>query len=260
MTNAARDFSAGVALLGRGFGLIFASRRRLILGVIPALITTVLMLGGLAAIAYTIGDITQWLTGFADGWSDGVRDALRIALGIVIVTLYLSLSVLLFTAITLIIGGPFYEAIAEEIEDELGGVPDAERVPGWRCALIGLRDGVLFVGLSVLIAIPLLLAGFLPLLGQTVVPAIAIAVGGYLLGIELTAIPFARRGRSLKERRRILSRRRSLVLGLSVPAYLLCLVPFAALLVIPAAMAGGTVLAHRLITEGGHVTLGERAA
>ena len=110
--NVVRDFSAGVALLGRGFGLIFASRRRLVLGVVPALLTTLLMLGGLAIIAYTIGDLTQWLTGFAADWSDGLREALRIAVGIVIVTLYLCLSFLLFTAITLIIGGPFYDSIS----------------------------------------------------------------------------------------------------------------------------------------------------
>ena len=37
------------------------------------------------------------------------------------------------------------------------------------------------------------------------------------------------------------------MLGLAVPTYLLCLVPLAALVVIPAAMAGGTVLSHRLL-------------
>ncbi|MGH3428551.1 MAG: EI24 domain-containing protein, partial [Mycobacteriales bacterium] len=161
----------------------------------------------------------------------------------------LGVSVLLFTAISLIIGGPFYEYIAEQVEDELGGVPEAERVSWWRCALIGARDAVLFPIMSLSLAVMLLLASWLPLIGQTVVPAIVVGVNAYLLGIELTAIPFARRGHSLKARHRALSQHRALVLGFAVPTYLLCLIPLVALLVIPAAVAGGTVLAHRLITD-----------
>ena len=251
MTKLLRDFSTGVGLLARGFGLIFSSPRRLLVGVLPALITAVLMLGGLALLAYTITDMASWATSFADSWSGSLRNSLQIAVGVSIIIFSFGISVLLFTAVSLIIGGPFYEYIAEQVEDELGGVPEAERATWWRCALVGARDAVLLVSISLLLAIPLFLAGFLPVVGQTVVPVIAVCVNGYLLGIELTAIPFTRRGKSLKVRRQVLRRRRALVLGFAVPAYLLCLIPLAALVVIPAAMAGGTVLAHRLLSEHG---------
>ncbi|MEU4741573.1 EI24 domain-containing protein [Actinosynnema sp. NPDC023658] len=243
-----RDFSTGVGLLGQGFGLVFRSPKLLLIGAIPALVTTVLLIGGLVGLAVWIDDIATWVTPFADGWGDGVRAATRFAAGFAIIGAFVAIGLLLFTAITLIIGGPFYEHIAETVEDtHLGGVPEAERVSWLRSAAVGVRDGVLLVGLAVLCAIPLFAAGFIPVVGQTVVPVIAVLVNGSLLAIELTAIPFTRRGLKLDVRRRVLRGRRAVTLGFAVPTYLLCLIPLAALVVLPAAMAGGTVLAHRLL-------------
>ncbi|MEU4803101.1 EI24 domain-containing protein [Actinosynnema sp. NPDC023587] len=245
-----RDFSTGVGLLAKGFGLVFRSPKLLLIGAIPALITSVLLIGSLVALGLWINDIAAWATPFADGWSDGVRTATRVAAGVSIIGAYVAIGLLLFTALTLIIGGPFYEHIAETVEDEeLGGVPEAQRVSWARSAGVGIRDAVLLIGLAVLCAIPLFLAGFIPVVGQTVVPVIAVCVNATLLGIELTGIPFTRRGLKLGVRRRVLRERRAVTLGFAVPTYLLCLVPLAALVVFPAAMAGGTVLAHRLLNN-----------
>lgn len=242
-----KDFGAGVALLLRGFRLVFSSPKRVLVGALPAVITAVLMITGWVLLFLYIDSIAGWLTGFADSWSDTWKSVVEVAVGISVIAVILGLSVLLFTAITIMIGGPFYEYIAEEVEDELGGVPEAEQVGWWRGFLVGLRGTLLLVGTSILFAIPLFFCGFIPVIGQTVVPILAVCINGYLLGIELTGIPFTRRGRSFKQRRQILATRRSMVLGFAVPAYLLCLIPLAAMIVIPAAMAGGTVLAHRLL-------------
>ena len=243
-----KDFGAGVALLLRGFRLVFSSPKRVLVGALPAVITTVLMITGWTLLFLHIDSITGWLTGFADSWNDTTQRVVEVAVGISVIAVVLGLSVLLFTAITIMIGGPFYEYIAEEVEDELGGVPEAEQVGWWRGFLVGLRSTILLVTTSILFAIPLFLCGFIPVVGQTVVPVLAVCINGYLLGIELTGIPFTRRGRTFKQRRQILATRRAMVLGFAVPAYLLCLIPLAAMIVIPAAMAGGTVLSHRLLS------------
>ncbi|MFD9704090.1 EI24 domain-containing protein [Lentzea sp. NPDC059081] len=243
-----KDFGAGFGLLLRGFRLVFSSPKRVLVGALPAVITVVLMIVGWTLLATNIDSIADWLTGFADSWSDTAKNVVQVAVGISVIAAVLGLSVLLFTAITLMIGGPFYEYIAEEVEDELGGVPGTEQVGFWRGFVVGLRSTILLVGVSVLFAIPLFLCGFIPVVGQTVVPVLGVCINAYLLGIELTGIPFTRRGRTFKQRRQILATRRSMVLGFAVPTYLLCLIPLAALVVIPAAMAGGTVLAHRLLT------------
>ncbi|MEU5694479.1 EI24 domain-containing protein [Actinosynnema sp. NPDC020468] len=250
MIRVLRDFAAGVRVLGLGFGLVFRSPRLLVIGAIPAVITTVLMIAGFVWLATSVDSLAAWATPFADDWNEGLRATVRFAAGFAAIGGFVALGLLLFTAITLIVGGPFYEHIAETVEDtELGGVPEAERVSWGRSAFIGLRDGILLVGLAVLCAIPLFLAGFIPIVGQTVVPVVAVLVNASLLAIELTAIPFTRRGIDLGERRRVLRKRRAVTLGFAAPAYLLCLIPLAALVVMPAAMAGGTVLAHRLLHD-----------
>lgn len=249
-----KDFGAGVGLLLRGFRLVFSSPKRVLLGAVPAVITAALMITGWVFLFLYIESVAGWLAGFADSWSETWRNVVEVAIGISVIVAGLGLSVLLFTALTIAIGGPFYEYIAEEVEDELGGVPEAEQVGWWRGFLVGLRGTLLLVGTSILLAIPLFFCGFIPIIGQTVVPVLAVCINGYLLGIELTGIPFTRRGRSFKQRRQILATRRSLVLGFAVPTYLLCLIPLAAIVVIPAAMAGGTVLSHRLLS-GDRATL-----
>ena len=114
----------------------------------------------------------------------------------------------------------------------------------WRLLGRGLRDGVLLVLRSLMVTVLLLLAGFLPVVGQTVVPVLLTLVTTWFLALELVAVPFSRRGWELKQRRELLSTRRALVLGLGTPATPLCAVPLAAIIVMPAAFAGGVLLAR----------------
>ncbi|RZQ61699.1 EI24 domain-containing protein [Amycolatopsis suaedae] len=248
MVKSLRDFGSGVGLFAQGFRLVLGNGKLLLLGAIPALLTSILLFGGLVTLLIYASDLVTWATPFADDWSSTWQTLTRVAIGISVVAGAIALSLLVFSGLTVMIGGPFYEAIAERVEDTvLGGVPESQQV-GWAKAFgIGLRDTILLVLLAILYAIPLFLAGFIPVLGQTVVPVIAACVGAWLLGIELTGIPFTRRGMGLGERRRTLRRNRSMTLGFALPAYLLCLIPLAALIVFPAAMAGGTVLSHRLL-------------
>ncbi|WP_229787849.1 EI24 domain-containing protein [Actinokineospora fastidiosa] len=250
MINAVREFGVGVGLLARGFRLVLSSGSMLLKGAVPALLSSLVLFGGLVALAVNLGDLVSWMTPFADGWSQTWQTILRIGVGISVAVLAVAVSVLVFGALTLIIGGPFYESIAEQVEDtELGGVPSAQQVGWGRSAWIGVRDAVLLIARIVLWGIVLFALGFVPVVGQVVVPVLAVLVGAWLLAVELTAIPFVRRGQGLKERRRALKGRRAMTLGFGTPVYLLCLIPLAALVVFPAAMAGGTLLAHRALTE-----------
>jgi CysZ protein len=255
-----KDFGTGLGFLAKGFRIVLGTPRLLARGALPALISLLLLIGGLVALVVWIDDITAWVTPFADDWSQWWRGLIRIAAGISVVGAAIAVGMLLFTGLTIAIGAPFYESIAEEVEDQLGGVPEAEQA-GWaRSAAAGIGDSLRLVLFSLLVAIPLFFAGFIPVLGQTVVPILAICVSAWLLGMELTGIPFSRRGMDLKARRRVLRKRRSMVLGLALPAYLLFLVPFAVLIVMPAAMAGGTLLAHRALQDNKHRALQDNKA
>ena len=90
-------------------------------------------------------------------------------------------------------------------------------------------------------------AGFIQVAGQTVVPVIGALTGGWFLALELVGIPFYRRGLRLPERRAALRRRRPLALGFGVAVFCCSLIPLGAVLIMPAAVAGGTLLAREAV-------------
>lgn len=241
-----RDFVTGVRFFGRGLGILLRSPRLLVIGAVPALLTTLLLLGGVVALGYWIDDLSALVTPFADGWAEGWRTAVRVAVGVGLFAGALVVGVLSFSALTLAVGAPFYEHIAEKVADEIG--EDATAEPPWgRLLWWGLRDGVVLVARSLLCTIPLLLLGFVPVVGQTVVPVLLALVTAWFLALELIAVPCYRRGMDLRQRQELMRRRRPLALGLGLPASLLCAIPFAAIVVMPVAFVGGVLVAHEAL-------------
>lgn len=245
--DSVRDFFFGVRLLGRGVRMMLRSPRLLLIGALPAVLTTVLLLGGMIALVYWIDDVAASITPFADGWAAGWQVATRATAGIVVFGAALAIALISLTALTLAVGGPFYEHIAEQVEDKLGWAPTEVRLSWWRLLWWGLRDGALLVLRSLMFTVPLFVCGFIPVVGQTVVPVLLILVTGWFLALELVAVPFYRRGLDLKRRRNLLSTRRALALGLGAPTALLCTIPLAAIIIMPMAVAGGVLVAHETL-------------
>jgi CysZ protein len=234
----------GVRLFWRGFGILLRSPRLLLLGVLPAVLTTLLLTGGVVALVYWVDDLAVLVTPFADGWADGVRTAVRLAAGVALFAAALVVGLISFSALTLAVGAPLYEHIAEKVEDDLGGAPSDAELPWWRLLGWGIRDGLLLVLRSLMFTIPLVIAGFVPVIGQTVVPVLLALVTAWFLALELVAVSFYRRGMDLRQRRALMARRRALALGLGLPASLLCAIPLAAIIVMPVAFVGGVLVAH----------------
>lgn len=244
-----RDFFTGVRLFGQGLGILLRSPRLLLVGALPALLTTLLLLGGMILLVYRIDDLAALVTPFADDWAEGLRAAVRVAAGVALFAAALVTGLLSFTALTIAVGGPFYEHIAEKVDDELGGGPDGPDLSWWRLLGMGLRDGVLLVLRSLLFTIPLLVAGFVPVVGQTVVPVLLALVTAWFLALELVSVPFYRHGMDLRQRRELLARRRALAVGLGLPVSLLSLIPFAALVVMPVGFVGGVLVAREVLRD-----------
>ncbi len=245
--NPVRDFAAGIGLLLRGLKVYGETPGLVVLGLIPALITSLLLLAAIGTLIYFIGDVASAATWFAKGWTPGPRHLVEFLAGAGILGLALLVAVVTFTSITLAIGDPFYEKISERVEERLGGVPGEIELPWWRELGRGLAEAVRLITVSALIGIVLFACGFLPVVGQTVVPAVGALVGGWFLAVELVGVPFARRGFGLAERRRVLRANRALALGFGTATFVLFLVPLIAVLVMPGAVAGGTLLARRVL-------------
>ncbi|MFI5895293.1 EI24 domain-containing protein [Actinoplanes sp. NPDC051513] len=244
-----RQFLFGASLLARGLGLILRSPKLLGLGLLPAVITGILYGAALIALIDFLPQLSRGVTWFADDWSGGWRDLTRVLGGAGLLGVSALLGILTFTAVTLLIGDPFYERISELVEDRFGGVPGEVEVGFWRSLGRSLVDSLRLIGLSILIGIPLFLLGFLPLVGQTVIPVIGALIGGWLLAVELTGVPFQRRGKRLADRRIALRANRPLALGFGVAVFCCFLIPLGAVLLMPAAVTGATLLARTALGQ-----------
>jgi CysZ protein len=241
------EFATGLRLLGRGFAAYGRNPRLLLLGMIPAVISFLLLAVAWFFLLVFIDDLAAAVTWFADDWSSTWRELVRFGAGAGILIVAALISVLTYTALTLLIGDPFYEVISEKIEDELGGTPGATNLPWYRTILRNLADSVRLILFGVAVAIPLFLLGFVPVIGQTVVPVLDAIIGGWLIVVELTGIPFSRRGLRLKDRRKMLRAHRPAALGFGIPVFVVLLLPLAAIVVVPAAVAGSTLLTRMLL-------------
>ncbi|MFN2496493.1 MAG: EI24 domain-containing protein [Pseudonocardiaceae bacterium] len=241
-----RDIAAGLRLFGRAAALLARWPRLFAIGVAPALITMVLFGAGFVLLVLQLDELAHWLTPFAANWTAAARQSVQVLAGIAVLIAAGMVGTISYTAVTLLIGGPFYEHLSSTVENWLGGPPESAEPGGWTLLVRGLRDSILLITASLGCAVPLLVAGFVPLLGQTVVPVLAVVAGSWLLALEVVGVPLQRRGLRLRGRHRALRRRPLLTLGTTVPAYLLCVIPFAAVLVMPVAVVAGTLLAREV--------------
>ncbi|HEX7744505.1 MAG TPA: EI24 domain-containing protein [Micromonosporaceae bacterium] len=243
------QFFSGIGLLLRGLHLYARSPRLVLLGILPALVSAVLFVAAFAVLAWFVTDLADLVTPFADDWPERARQAIRAVVELALLGLGGLLAVVTFTAVTLVVGDPFYEKISESVEDRYGGTPGRVDVPLWRSVRRSAADSARLVAVSALVGIPLFFAGLIPVVGQTAVPVLGASVGGWLLALELVGAPFYRRGLRLADRRRALRSVRPVALGFGVAVFVSFLIPLGAVLLMPAAVAGAALLARRSLGQ-----------
>ncbi|MFJ5142511.1 EI24 domain-containing protein [Streptomyces sp. NPDC088707] len=246
-----RDLGVGFGYLVKGQKWVGTHGRWFGFGLLPGLVTLVLYAGALVGLGYGADDLAAWVTPFADDWSSPWRGIFRGTLTALVVALGLFLAVITFTAVTLLVGQPFYESLSEEVDRSEGGEVPESGLPLWRELWISARDSLRVLLRVAFYGVLLFACGFIPVIGQTVVPVIGFCVSGFFLAEELTSVAFQRRGVELKERLQLLRGRRMAVLGFGVPLTLAFIVPFVAVLLMPGAVAGATLMARELGGETG---------
>ena len=241
-----RDFGVGFGHLMKGQQWVLRNGRWFGFGLLPGLVTLVLYAGALVGLGYGADDLTAWATPFADDWTSPWQGLFRGFLTALVFCFGLFLAVITFTAVTLLIGQPFYESLSEAVDRSEGGEVPESGLPLWRELWISARDSLKVLLRVALYGVLLFACGFIPVLGQTVVPVIGFCVSGFFLTEELTAVALQRRGVELKDRLRMLRGRRKVVLGFGVPLTLAFLVPFMAVFLMPGAVAGATLMAREM--------------
>ncbi|MFW6598671.1 EI24 domain-containing protein [Propionibacteriaceae bacterium Y2011] len=242
---------SGFGHLTRGLSLVLTRPRLFVLGMVPPFVVSLLMGAGLLVLIFNLGDLTLLATGYADGT---LREVLRVAIGIVIMVMGMLLMVITYSSITLTVGAPVYDKISELVERECGGVADPVEEKLGRSMLRAVRQSVTVLAISVGLAIPLFLIGFIPAIGGIISGIGSALVGGTMIVLELTGGTFDRRGRtSLREKYALTSARRLQTLGFGIPVFWLFSLPLVSVVAFPAAIAGATLLARGLVGESTEV-------
>ncbi len=244
-----RDLGVGFKYLVQGQKWVGRHGRWFGFGLLPGLVTLVLYIGALIGLGYGADDLAAWATPFADDWTSPWLGILRGTLTGLVFVFGLFLAVITFTAVTLLVGQPFYESLSEAVDRSEGGEVPESGLPLWRELWISARDSLRVVLRVAFYGVLLFACGFVPVVGQTVVPALGFCVSGFFLAEELTAVALQRRGVELKERLTLLRGRRLAVLGFGVPLTLAFLVPFVAVFLMPGAVAGATLMVRDLRGE-----------
>ncbi|WP_435747030.1 EI24 domain-containing protein [Microbacterium sp. PMB16] len=240
-----REFSAGIRTLLRGFTLWRTRPGLMNLGLIPAVITIALLGALLLPLLLNMNLLTAWVTPFAEEWPAPWKGLLRGAVGFVIAVAAIALSSAVFTALTLTIGDPFYQRIWHAVEVDLGDAPPADGGSFWTTVAEGLR----LVLLGILIALAVLLIGLIPAVGGLLGPVAGVVLTGRLLARELTGRAFDARDLSPADRAALFSGSRARVLGFGVATQLCFLIPGGAVVVMPVAVAGSTMLARDMLAR-----------
>lgn len=238
-----RDFLAGVGFFLQGMQWIARHGRWWLFGLIPAVIAFALYVGALVLLGTNALSLAETFTPFADTWA--WREAFRATVAIALFLGGLAAAVVTFTAVTLTIGEPFYEKLSAAVDP----LPDEPDEPWWRTLPRSIRDSLVTLGYLLLFTVPLFFLGFVPVVGQTVVPVVGAAVSGFFLTVELTALALERRGLARRDRFALLRRNRASALGFGVGVFLLFLVPLVSVLLMPAAVAGAALLVRTRLSS-----------
>ncbi len=237
------SFFRGVGDLGRGFAFWGRLPGRMALGLIPAAIVGILLLAGIITLVAFLRDIVTALTPFADDWAEVAASLVRLGIGAALLGGAIVLAVVSFTALTLLVGDPFYERIWRSVEQHLGDAPPESNYGFWR----SIRDSIGLILRGLLAAIVAGLVGLIPLVGTALGAVVAAFLTGWLLADELTSRALSARGLDAAARRDLRRGQRARVLGFGVATQLCFLVPLGAVIAMPAAVAGSTVLARTLL-------------
>ncbi|WP_062306369.1 EI24 domain-containing protein [Demequina subtropica] len=241
--HAAQEVAAGVRTAIDGLRGWAREPRLLALGVLPGAIVAAglgLALGVLVLNLRAVGAGLADALGYQDGWWHGLVAATA---AVAVLGASALVSVALFATLTLAIGQPFFEAISRRVDAALG-YEGADVEEPWTASLLrGLREGAVTVGISLALSVALLVVGLVPLVGSVAAFACGALAGGRLLAIELTAYPMARRGIVARRDRITALRAHGLrVVAFGATVFLVFLLPLGALLAMPTAIVGATLL------------------
>jgi CysZ protein len=236
-----RDLATGAHALLDGARTIVRERDLWPYVLAPLLISALIMA---VAIWLALGWVGGYLDARLAGWQGGIWAA-----GASVIRFLAPIATVLIVAVATKVAvlpaaiAPFREVISEMVEAKVTGVPVPERPAG-----AALRDFLPAIGRGLATSAYgiIVLVVFLPVL---LIPGVGVilylAPTAYIEALGALDATFGRKGMGLEEKRAWMRRRRVRVAGFGGAILAANLIPLGALLIVPAAAAGGALLVVR---------------
>ncbi len=238
-----REFLGGAGLLWRGLRTVASSPRLFLLGLTPGAVVGALIVVGLAFVVRYVEPTGRIMAGWIVSESNGWYEALSIAFSFVVLAGSVAVVMMTFTTLTLFVGQPFFEAISRHVDVRLGlGITEESR-PWWADARRAVVDGARAVALSIVLSLAMFALGFIPLVGPVSAFVIGAFLGGRLVTMELSGYPLSRSDvLTWRERSTVLKALGPRAWGFGAMVFAAFTVPLGAVIMMPAASAGATLL------------------
>lgn len=241
--RALTEFMRGVGLYWRGFRTWTSDPGLMAIGLLPGLITAWIFAIALIALMWWLDSLATWIADMVVG-DGGAHALVKLAATLGIVAGALLVVVYGFVSVTSVVGQPFFENLSHRVDDRLGVVTPGPEWPWWRNAMRGVGEALRISLVTVPMSLAVVLLGLIPFVGTVLGWTVGALVGGWFVALEFCAIPFERRGLLLRDRRRILGAYRARTLGFGAMAFVMSAFAPLAVLMMPSAVSGGTLLAR----------------
>lgn len=238
------EFLVGISAFGHGFGLINRRGVRPFV-VVPLLLNIVVFVALIWMSADYFQHLLHGIMSHIPSWLSWLSWLLWVLFGgLVALSLFYS-----FSLLANLLGSPFNGYLSARVERLLTGrMP--ETPPGnpllEAVAAVGgeLRKFAYFILLALGVILISAVIFFIPGLNlfSPLIPLLWFGFGAWTLALEYSDYPLGNRGMGFASQRTLLRRYRARALGFGAAATLVTLIPVINLLVMPAAVAGATVL------------------
>lgn len=245
-------FGKGLQFLLRGFALLISHPRLWIWALLPTAINLLLLVAMLVGFIHYYGDIYGWLcahlgrpdianpTTWYAHVADGLLWVVNLIFQLLIVLVSLVLLLIVSYAASLVVAGPFNDALSERVEMIATGFEPATFSFGKCCAdIVRVVRAEALKGI-ILIAIPmvLLVLNLIPAIGGISYVALTFLFGAWNLGFAFADLPSGRRALPFRERWAFATKHRWALVGLGAGFA----IPFFSLLFCAPLVVGGTLL------------------
>ncbi len=228
---------SGAAYVMKGLRLINKPGIRLFV-VIPLLINSLLFAG-------LIWFLGNEFSGLMQHWLPTLPDWLSWLSGLLWLLFAIAALIVLFFGFTLLanlISAPFNSYLSAEVEKQLSDQPLSTADDNFIQILSkSLSSELKKIRYFILWAIPLFIFSFIPLL-NLFSPALWLLFGAWMMSLEYADYPLSNQGLGFPEIRRRLREKTLLSLGFGAAVMLASMIPVFNFLIMPAAVAGATVM------------------